>query len=381
MHRLPDSVPGSVPGDIPLENFPKKLSDTQQKKISATKIDQAGPKVKKYLDEITNMEYKIIGQGKAKTVLKHENLEGRVFIIPNDVTFLDKIMRPKQQELKEEQATCDLINKKLEGKEGEKYLATDLEVHEKQIGGLLTYTTEEASGTLDGIIEDKTIGIETRLRLGGQFLEGLDNLHSAGLVHGDLKSENILVYGDKSDKNTLKLKISDFGKSVEIGEKEEKAYKGNLRHIPPEKTLSKSGEVFGAALILIQLLEHQFLDEDETKNLTDITNRDPGFDNKKHGLKGIEKFLCENKDCVQTLITDPLKRITFQLSSSSAQEKQTAEMEINRYIGVLLEKMGNKIPEDKKHQLGNLLRGMIHSDPTLRPLMSEVVEKYKAIFK
>ncbi|VUC29224.1 unnamed protein product [Clonostachys rosea] len=47
-----------------------------------------------------------------------------------------------------------------------------------------------------------------------EIAEGLKALHHCGIVHGDVKPENILVFPKKDARNSFTLKITDFGHSV-----------------------------------------------------------------------------------------------------------------------------------------------------------------------
>ena len=53
------------------------------------------------------------------------------------------------------------------------------------------------------------LGYKTKSRLCADVASGLRSLHRAGLAHGDLKSENVLVFGNTE--KTYVAKVSDFG--------------------------------------------------------------------------------------------------------------------------------------------------------------------------
>ena len=74
-------------------------------------------------------------------------------------------------------------------------------------------------------------------QLFNDLTSGIQQLHNAGLVHGDIKPENILVYRTK--RGDLKYKITDFDSVVTI-----KNYKDNKIHTPgyvPECYNTKDG--------------------------------------------------------------------------------------------------------------------------------------------
>ncbi|KAA6385639.1 MAG: hypothetical protein EZS28_018835 [Streblomastix strix] len=64
--------------------------------------------------------------------------------------------------------------------------------------------------SLDSIVKDKTKNLSsgTYRALSKQILEGMRLVHAAGLIHRDIKAENILMHSANS---ITKIKIADFG--------------------------------------------------------------------------------------------------------------------------------------------------------------------------
>jgi len=71
-------------------------------------------------------------------------------------------------------------------------------------------------GTLRHYLSDNETTPAERLRLGRDVGQGLKALHASGIVHGDLKLENILVF-DKGD-GTVIAKLADFGSTMQLTE-------------------------------------------------------------------------------------------------------------------------------------------------------------------
>lgn len=102
---------------------------------------------------------------------------------------------------------------------------------------------------------------EFRLKIAGEFLQGLAYLHQQQIIHRDLKSDNILV-----DENNH-IKIADFGSAED--QKNSSFYHYLLQHAEvgswaywaPElfkdKTYSEQTDVWAAALILWQIASHK----------------------------------------------------------------------------------------------------------------------------
>jgi serine/threonine protein kinase len=69
-------------------------------------------------------------------------------------------------------------------------------------------------GTLREYLSDNNTTPLERLRLGKGLGEGLSTLHHSGIVHGDLKLDNALVF-DRPDGSVV-AKLADFGSTVQL---------------------------------------------------------------------------------------------------------------------------------------------------------------------
>lgn len=67
-------------------------------------------------------------------------------------------------------------------------------------------------GNLHQLQQQEYLSIELRRRLCLNICQGLECLHECGIVHGDIKAENVLIFTDSDNK--YKAKLSDFGYSV-----------------------------------------------------------------------------------------------------------------------------------------------------------------------
>jgi CHASE2 domain-containing sensor protein len=75
-----------------------------------------------------------------------------------------------------------------------------------QEGTMRFYTMEYLSGkTLTSLMEDQVLPISTILRIALQICRGIAAIHSVGVIHRDLKPDNIMVI------DSMRVKITDFG--------------------------------------------------------------------------------------------------------------------------------------------------------------------------
>jgi serine/threonine protein kinase len=307
-------------------------------------------------------------------------------------------------------------------KDAGNHLALDL----REIGteNMYAVETEAAQGDVEKTIRAKS-NFGDLLTLSEHFIHGMKDLQSVGSVHGDIKPENILVYGKlnetgkvvddqgnevtKGGRLDLKAmgiansKSSDWGKRREIGNNEDLMYTGNPRYAPPELRLSKKGEVYSSGIILIRILEEAVLNKKSgMDNSKDI---DTSADVYKTGMlihinestrdstkavqknrRGIEKFLCLNKFTPQTEIKTfggnckvYGKSIVTSNKKLSMTQLQESQKQTDRYINKLAEQLTihKHLSKEDAHELKILLKSMTQADPSKRPDMEEVHTKFQ----
>lgn len=85
-----------------------------------------------------------------------------------------------------------------------------------------------------------SMGFTSKLDFCLDIAEGLSVLHACGVVHGDVKPENILVFPRKDARNSFSLKLTDFGHSVLEADKREKLPAFTLQWSAPGVTKKSS---------------------------------------------------------------------------------------------------------------------------------------------
>ncbi len=131
------------------------------------------------------------------------------------------------------------------------------------------------SDNLRKIIRENNLSEEQKIKIVADILTGIDYLHKNGVIHRDLKPDNILV-----DKN-LQLKITDFGLSfLNDDEFTTRNYSivGTPGYMAPEqlqgKTATEQTDLFAVGIIVYELFlgKNPFIAGDFNQTLNNVLN-------------------------------------------------------------------------------------------------------------
>lgn len=164
--------------------------------------------------------------------------------------------------------------------------------------------TEMVDGpTLKQYIDDNhEISIDEAVELSVQILKGIEHAHERGIIHRDIKPQNILLDSEK------KVRITDFGIAKALSETrmtETNQVMGSVQYISPEQAKGQNTDertdIYSFGIVLFELLTGQVPFSGETpvsvalkqisENLPDID----GYREVPQGLKNI-LFRCTEKN-------------------------------------------------------------------------------------
>lgn len=110
---------------------------------------------------------------------------------------------------------------------------------------MLFIVSKKARSTLAKVLSSR-LGYKKRLNMGMQIALGLACLHSYGIVHGDIKPENILVMDD------INCKLADFSHSqFECFESGRRCYTSGYR--PPDERVTLESDIWALGTLFSKL--------------------------------------------------------------------------------------------------------------------------------
>lgn len=146
-----------------------------------------------------------------------------------------------------------------------------------------------------------------------QLIEAINYLQICGVVHRDLKPDNILIEKDPNSNQVTQIKVADFGLSKIVMPNEIMMEScGTPAYVAPE-VLLKHGykcqvDMWSAGVVFYTLVNRQlpFQHQDRKVTFNMIKEKNPDMSN--IGFRRVSKTIREI--IMKLLIKDPLKRIT-----------------------------------------------------------------------
>lgn len=228
----------------------------------------------------------------------------------------------------------------------------------------------KAGGDLEQFITNN-LSFNKRLQLGLQAVHGVEELHARGYVHGDIKPDNFLIF---KEENREVVKLSDFGKTQKLNDKELIRYAGNLRLAAPELVTSRTGDVYSTGMVLVRIMEEANAERVICK-----------LDGKGKYRRGIETLGRSN--ALYYNICYRIKSIVAVIFQSffgkrfvNKEDIKRAE-KMNAYINTIQLPMEslNSLDSKKLVLWRDLVKRMTATDPNERPTMKTVLKEYKKI--
>jgi len=189
----------------------------------------------------------------------------------------------------------------------------------------LSYLVMEyaSRGDIKGLLEERgKLEQGVALRFAVQALDALQAVHAAGIIHRDVKPENLLILEDGS------IRLSDFGVSTLMGDDpflhdESNIVRGTLGYIAPEQlqgfTETVQSDIFASAVAIFEMLSGKL--PYEGNSLTDLL--DAMLQGRALKLREIlgEEYSEIDEVLAKGLKTNPAERYSSALEFRRAIEK------------------------------------------------------------
>ena len=347
--------------------------------------------------------FKFINKGKAKQIYADptnsktlSNKESIFYKTNKNTVLCFANSKSKQGEIESEFQVAKIIKEKLSGAgiEEESNILLDME----RVEGTNKYALrmEQAVGDLDSMI--KILTPAQRLTVVRDVMNGINNLHKAGYIHGDLKPDNILLFKNKDE--SITARIADLGKTEECDKDQTIRQKGNPRWADPSGRISLKSEEWSAAALCTHILEMQHIKGNQ-KVLLEPKSEKPSFlqPKEKSSRIGFVLFLLKSKDCPQVdnnlgiggkpgevykLMRQAKLGLTKQPTNIGERtDAKATKAEVDRYLDALQEaqKKDRTFNEDIRTDIHEVLGNLTDPDPAFRNLDKAIYQWDKIIEK
>lgn len=198
----------------------------------------------------------------------------------------------------------------------------------------LIIVTPLAQGDLNSMTMNKVLSEDNCRRLCKQLLGGIDYLHGLGLVHGDIKPQNVLLFKSTSS-NTYSARLCDFGFTEKVrseGLLPYRGMRGSFGYFSPEQLrrndYGTAVDMFALGVIVYTLLSGY--EPFYPSNKAGLLTGDEAIDSRVLLFESPywDSVSAEAKSFIKTLLHgDPTKRATASQALASSWILSTAVSE------------------------------------------------------
>lgn len=179
------------------------------------------------------------------------------------------------------------------------------------------------NGSLKSIIDTRYLTEREIIRYSLQFLSGLNNIHSKGLLHYDIKPENILI----DDSN--KALISDFGLAEYMGAYGFANLSGTTEELAPPEFFNQpihnlKFDIYQAGLTLYRICNGDLIFLDQLSK--SFVSR--GISNPTNFINKVQRGNFPDRSFFLPHISEPLRRIIRKALKPDPSERYNSVIEI-----------------------------------------------------
>ena len=252
---------------------------------------------------------------------------------------------------------------------------------------------------IDGVelkdkIKDKPLSVEEATNISLRIAEGLEAAHRKGIVHRDIKSQNIMITGDG------RVKIMDFG-LAKVGKGSQVTQVGTtigtIAYMSPEQAkgeeINHQTDIWSSGVVLYEMLtgELPFKGDYDQAIIYSILNENPHDLSRFENLPVIHKVLDKalEKDCkkrysnISEMITD-LKSTVVSIGTPSREElkKDIKKLAVLPFSNMVNDPATNFLGFALADQvIGSLAYSryvLVRPSSSIRKYQDEMVDIYKA---
>lgn len=178
-------------------------------------------------------------------------------------------------------------------------------------------------GSLKSIIDNRFLTEREIIRYSLQFLSGLNNIHSKGLLHYDIKPENILI----DDSN--KALISDFGLAEHMGAYGFATVNGTTQELAPPEYFSQpvhnmKFDIYQAGLTLFRICNGDAIFFEQLTNA--FISR--GISNPTNFINKVQRENFPNRSFFLPHISEQLRRVIRKALKADPNQRYNSVIEM-----------------------------------------------------